>query len=97
MKMSKVVGRRGKKQIGSITSGERGILTTIILCMNAVKNDMPPHFIIPRHRAVADILAGSQPESFVSFHPSGWIQTDIFNDWFDSFPIQQRINLCYYY
>lgn len=79
-KMSKIVVYCGKKQIGRITSGERGILTTIILYMKAARNYMPPHFIIPRQRAAIDILDGSPLGSFVSFHPSGWIQTFIFND-----------------
>ncbi|XP_008189976.1 jerky protein homolog-like [Acyrthosiphon pisum] len=84
-KMSKIVGQCGKKQIGGITSGERGVLTTIIMCMNAAGNYMPPHFIIPRQRSVPAILDDAPPGSTVSFHPSGWIQTYIFNDWFDEF------------
>lgn len=84
-KMSKIVGQCGKKQIGGITSGERGVLTTIIMCMNAAGNYMPPHFIIPRQRPVPGILDDAPPGSTVSFHPSRWIQTSIFNDWFDEF------------
>ncbi|KAL4153280.1 hypothetical protein QTP88_001113 [Uroleucon formosanum] len=83
-KMSKIVGQCGKKQIGGITSGERGVLT-IIMCMNEAGNYVSPHFIILRQRSVPAILDDAPPGSTVSFHPSGWIQTSIFNDWFDEF------------
>ncbi|CAI6356543.1 unnamed protein product [Macrosiphum euphorbiae] len=91
-KTSKIVGQCGKKQIGG-TSGERGVLTIIIMCMNAAGNYMPPHFIIPRQRSVPAILDDAPPGSTVSFHPSGWIQTSIFNDWFGEFLLFSKPSL----
>ena len=34
-KPGKVIGRRGKKQVGSFTSGERGFTTTVVCCFSA--------------------------------------------------------------
>lgn len=44
----KVVSHKGKKQIGAITSGERGTLVTMCLAVNATDNFIPPMFIFPR-------------------------------------------------
>ena len=49
-KMSKIIGRRGKKQIGSMTSAERGVLVTAVVAINAAGNYVPPLFIFPRVR-----------------------------------------------
>ena len=35
---SRIVGRRGKKQVGCLTSAERGVLVTAVICMNAMGN-----------------------------------------------------------
>ena len=41
-KPDKVIGRRGKKQVGSLTSGERGFTTTVVCCVSAAENYIPP-------------------------------------------------------
>lgn len=40
--MSKVIAAAGEKQVGSVTSGERGNNVTIIACINALGNSVPP-------------------------------------------------------
>lgn len=42
---TKVIAVKGMKQVGGMTSGERGINTTIIACINAVGNSIPPAMI----------------------------------------------------
>ena len=44
----KVVTARGQKQVGSITSGERGQLVTLVYTVSATGNTIPPMFIFPR-------------------------------------------------
>ena len=39
---SKILAQKGKKQVGSLTSAERGELTTAVVCMSAVGNFIPP-------------------------------------------------------
>nr|CAH7719070.1 unnamed protein product [Callosobruchus chinensis] len=47
-KHSKVISLKGKKQISTLTSAERGKLITIITCMNASGVYIPPVLIFPR-------------------------------------------------
>ena len=49
-KVSKIVGQKGKHQIGSITSMERGRNVTIICCVSASGQYVPPSIIFPRKR-----------------------------------------------
>lgn len=44
----KVVARKGKRQVGAITSGERGILTTMVCAVNAAGFYVPPMTIFKR-------------------------------------------------
>lgn len=43
-----VVAEKGKKQVGAITSAERGELVTVVCAINATGNSVPPMFIFPR-------------------------------------------------
>ena len=44
-KPMKVLALKGKHQVGGITSGERGVNTTGVSCMNAVGSFVPPMLI----------------------------------------------------
>ena len=44
-KPSKVVARKGFKQVGAITSAERGTLVTLATAVSAVGNSIPPFFV----------------------------------------------------
>lgn len=48
--MSKVLAQRGKRQVGSLTSAERGKNVTVVCAVNALGNYVPPFFIFPRKR-----------------------------------------------
>jgi hypothetical protein len=41
-KPSKVVAQKGLKQIGAVTSQERGTLVTVVVAINALGNSAPP-------------------------------------------------------
>ena len=82
---SKVIASRGKKQVGAISSAERGKLVTVEICMSASGNFIPPFFVFPRCRMKADLLDHAPPGSQAVAHPSGWMQSDIFEKWFDHF------------
>lgn len=47
-KPAKVLATKGSKQIGCITSAERGSLVTMCACISAIGNSVPPYFIFPR-------------------------------------------------
>jgi len=82
---SKVVSLRGKKEVASLTSAERGNLITVVTCMNATGTYVPPLIVFPRIKMKQELMDGAPAGSISACHPSGWIQTDIFTKWFDHF------------
>ena len=43
----KVLAMKGRRQVGCLTSGERGQLVTVVVCMNVTGSFIPPLFIFP--------------------------------------------------
>ncbi|XP_042211398.1 MFS-type transporter clz9-like, partial [Homarus americanus] len=84
-KPTKILGQRGKKQIGSLTSAERGVLATAVCCMSAGGQFVPPFLIFPRVRMKQELKDGAPPGTGFACHPSGWMQLPIFTEWFQHF------------
>ncbi|CAH2089800.1 unnamed protein product [Euphydryas editha] len=80
-KIPQVVGHKGKRQIASLTSAERGSLMTIVVAMNATGHFVPPFIIFPRKNMSEQLMRGSPPGAVGIAHPSGWIQMNIFTEW----------------
>lgn len=72
-----VVTEKGKKQVGSVTSAERGELVTVACAVNATGNAVPPMFIFPRVRFKDSLMNGS-PGSIGHCTKSGWMNEDAF-------------------
>ena len=74
-----VLAAKGTKQIGSITSRERGELVTLVCCISATGNSISPAFIFPRikykNHFVHDGLTGSIGTS----NKLGWINEEIYS------------------
>lgn len=81
----KVVSKKGKKQIGALTSAERGSLVTVVTCMSAGGTFIPPLMIFPRTNMKNELMDGAPPGSIFDCHKSGWIQMDMFTKWFRHF------------
>ena len=79
-KPDKVLAPTGLKQVGQVTSGERGILITMLACINAAgkKNSVPPLFVFPRVNFKNVMLTGAPVGSIGAANKSGWITGDIF-------------------
>jgi len=73
-----VVTERGKKQVGSITSAERGELVTIVYTINAAGNVLPPMFIFPRKNYRDHFIRGGPVGSVGCAAQSGWINEELF-------------------
>ena len=84
-KHSKVLAMKGKKQVTALTSSERGNLITIVTCMNAAGTYVPPLIVFLRKNMKEELMDGAPAGSVSACHPSGWIQTHIFTQWFDHF------------
>lgn len=84
-KRSKILALRGKRQIGCITSAERGVLTTAAICVSATGHYVPPMLIFPRVRMTEQLKVGAPSESIFSCNQSGWMTGKDFCKWFDHF------------
>ena len=84
-KLGKVISCRGKKQVGGITSGERGLNTTIVCCLSAAAHYVPPMVIFKRKRIIPILQDGAPEGSMVVNNQSGWMQKDLFLQWIKHF------------
>ena len=82
---SKIVALKGKRQVGCKTSAEHGKTVTATICFSASGVYMPPMLIFPRKRQNSVYLIGAPPGAWVEYHPTGWMQTHIFTNWFKRF------------
>lgn len=81
----KIVGRKGKRQIGSITSGERGVNTTMVCAVSAAGFYVPPMIIFKRKRFNNDLKIGAPPGSVVTISDTGYINSELFVTWLHHF------------
>lgn len=84
-KLPKILALKGKRQIGSMTSAERGSLITIVVSMSPSGIFIPPLMIFPRKNFNHLLARGAPPESIFRCQQSGWISSEAFLDWFDHF------------
>ncbi|XP_054261371.1 uncharacterized protein LOC128985651 [Macrosteles quadrilineatus] len=81
----KIIAPKGVKQIGSMTSGERGANVTMIGCINAAGNHVPPMYIFPRVNFKQHMINGAPPGSIGGAHITGWSTEEIFVQYLDHF------------
>ena len=75
---NRVVARRGVKQLGKMTSGERGTLVTMALAVSATGNVVPLIFIFPRVKYHDHFVSNVPPGSIGDANPSGWMTEKTF-------------------
>ncbi|XP_030760721.1 uncharacterized protein LOC115885835 [Sitophilus oryzae] len=73
-KPNRIVAKRGTKQVGAITSQERGTLVTVTVAINALGNSIPPMFIFPRLRFQEHFIRDDPPGCVGAGNGSGWMQ-----------------------
>ena len=81
----KVIGLKEKHQIGSISSAERGVNTTVVCCNNAAGQYVPPLVIFKRKRMPTELSNGAPPGSVVTCNDSGWMDAEVFTKWLQHF------------
>ena len=82
---SRIIAKRGRRQVGSLTSAERGTLVTVVICMSSTGSFIPPMFVWPRVRMKPELMDGAPAGSIYACHKSGRMQLSIFEEWFDHF------------
>lgn len=75
---SKIISQKGLKQVGQITSAERGQLVTMLCFINAAGNTVPPAYVFPRKFFKEHMLTNGPPGSLGLAHVSGWMTKENF-------------------
>ena len=85
-KPSKVVAELGRRNVYAITSAERGKTHTVLSCVSASGNSLPPMMIYPRKRCVPEnVKEGALPGTFFANSENGWMNTQLYLEWFNFF------------
>lgn len=84
-KTQKIIAKRGKKQVGAITSAERGIHTTGVACMSSAGTFIPPALIFPRKKFNQDLYDGAPPGTLPLYNESAYMTGDLFLKWIKHF------------
>lgn len=79
LKPNKIVAAKGKRNVGAMTSGERGNNVTVVTAVSAYGNTVPPMFVFPRKRFKNHFLHGGPPECIGVGNASGWSQLQMEN------------------
>jgi len=74
----KIVAPKGIKQVGAVTSAERGVLVTLCCAVNALGHAIPPMFIFPRVRYHERLVDGGPAGCIGASHKSGWMTKENF-------------------
>ena len=82
---TKIVAIKGIRTVGKMTSGERGTTVTVVCAFSAAGSYLPPMFIYPRKRMLAQLLTGAPPQSIGCKSDSGWTDASLFLDWLKHF------------
>jgi len=82
---TKIMATKGIRTVGKMTSGERGTTVTVICAFSAAGSYLPPMFIYPRKRMLANLLAGAPPQSIGCKSDSGWTDAGLFLQWLNHF------------
>ena len=72
-KVSKILAKKGKHQVGPVTSLERGKNVTIICCMSAAGTFVPPGMIFPMRRWNPDLEDGALPKTMFACQVSEYL------------------------
>ncbi|KAJ8949412.1 hypothetical protein NQ318_007511 [Aromia moschata] len=87
---TKVLAKKGVKQVGSITSQERGTLVTVCLAVSAMGNSIPPMFIFPLARYHDHFIRDGPPGCHGTANKSDWMKEEDFLEFIKHFSNHAR-------
>jgi len=82
---TKIIAKRGQKQVGKVVSGERGQTVTAVCAFSASGHYIPPALVFKRKRMTNTLLTGSPPDAVGYNSDSGWINNEVFVKWLAHF------------
>lgn len=87
---TKVIACKNVKQVGKMTSGERGTLVTMLATINAAGNSVPPFMVFPRVHFKEAMLHGAPPGTVGAAHQSGWMTSENFLSFMHHFIVSTK-------
>lgn len=81
----RILATKGRKQVGALSSAERGQHLTAVCCMNAIGTFVPPAFIFPRKRMKNELMDNAPIGSTAFCQENGWMCKEIFVQWLEHF------------
>lgn len=84
-KARKIIATKGKKEAQKLSSAERGATVTVVTCMSAAGQYVPPLLIFPQKRWQNELLDGAPPGSIGGCSDSDWITGPLFSKWLEHF------------
>lgn len=81
----KILATKGRKQVGTLTSAERGQHFTVVCSINALGNYIPPAIIFPRKNMKQELLDHAPPGCVGFPQESGWMTGQVFLLWLNHF------------
>ena len=77
----KTIHSRVEKNPFSVSSGSKSQVT-VVACMSATGQSIPPLIIWKRKTMTVDMANGEIPGTQYGFSEKGWMQSNLFNSWF---------------
>ena len=84
-KPGRVLTQLGRRNVWAITSAEKGKTHTILACVSASGNALPPFMIYPRKRMPDYLKVGAVPGTAFHCSDSGWVNSELFYKWLEFF------------
>lgn len=84
-KPQRVFATKGRKQVGAITSAERGTHTTVVCSMNPIGSYVPPTLIFARKRFKQELIDDAPTGTLGLCQESGWMTGPLFLIWLKHF------------
>lgn len=81
----RIFALKGKKQVGSITSGERGVHSSVVVCMSSAGSYIPPAIIFPRKKYNPTLYDGAPAGTLPLYNESGYMTGELFIKWMQHF------------
>lgn len=84
-KHAKILANKGKKQVGALTSSERGKNVTVVCATNACGHFVPPMFIFARKKMNPIFMDRAPSSSKGVVQDNGWMTMDLFKTYLQHF------------
>lgn len=82
---SKIIAKKGRKQVGAITSADRGTTITVEICFSASGQYMQPMMVFPGKRMDPQLMLNAAPGAWGVCSDTGWMTAELFLEWFKKF------------